>query len=115
MDWKKLLEFLKDNVRMVDYCYIVGDVEIVVFTFRGITYSIWINTGDSKLSISKKGDFEYIYSVSLTRKELSQSNILYEEIKEAFNIYHRNLIAGFITLESKKPTSIEELNDDDEE
>lgn len=114
MDWKKLLEFLKNNIRVVDYYYTAGDVETIAFTCQGITYSIWIRTGDLKLSISKEKNLEFIYTVSLTQKELAQSNILYEDIKEAFNTYHLNTIADFITVKSKKPTSIEELNDDEE-
>lgn len=114
MDWKKLLEFLKDNIKVVDYYYAAGDVKMIIFTCRGITYNVWIRTGDLKLSIAKKENLEFIYTVPLTQKELAQSNILYEDIKEAFNTYHLNSIADFISVESKKPTSIEELNDDEE-
>ena len=52
--------------------------------------------------------------VYLSPKEYAEAMILYEDIKKSFSTYHCNHINSFMTNVSSKPTSIEELNDDEE-
>ena len=113
MDWKKLLNYLKNNVQYVELvdCFITS--YRIDFKF-GIEYSIEIEKDELVIKRTNSGWITYFFQVDLSPKEHAEAMILYEDLKEAFSTYHCNHINSFMTNVSSKPTSIEELNDDEE-
>lgn len=112
MDWKKLLNYLKNNPQYVELigCFVTYKIDFKL----GIEYSIEIEKDELIIKRNNSGWITYFFRVDLSPKEHAEAMVLYEDIKESFSTYHCNHINNFMTTVSSKPTSIEELNDDEE-
>lgn len=111
MDWKKLLEHLKDNVQyLTNIQYILHGYDLE-FNYDHDKY--WILLRDSKIIVSYKGDVWHtnIFSTTLSSLEYAEATLLVAEISKNFDIYHTGKINQFINTKKIGPKSIEELDD----
>lgn len=120
MDWKKLLEYLKDNIEFVqsvdDTCY---DSKNLQTKTRRIGFSINDNTDEfyslyifnDKIYIRHQFALSYILEFDITQKEFAEALVLWEEVKETYNNYHIGKINQFMKTKKTGPKSIEELDD----
>ena len=120
MNWKELLEYLKNNIEFVrdvdDTCYDSRNLQTKI---RTIGFNINDNIDDfyclyifnTNIYISHKSSLSHILGFNITQKEFAEATLLWEEVKETYNDYHIGKINQFMKTKKNGPKSIEELYD----
>lgn len=121
MDWKELLEYLKNNieyVRYVDEHYASADLtkKIKKISFNigadpDTFYNLYIWSTTITTNISHSIHLDDIVTIPITPVEHAEAVLLWEKIKELFSNYHIGKINQFIKTKKSGPKSIEELDD----
>ena len=120
MNWKELLEYLKNNIEFVrgvdDTCYESRNLQakIMKVSFNvndniDEFYSLYIF--NDKICIRHQFALSNILAFDITQKEFAEALVLWEEIKETYNDYHIGKINQFMKTKKNGPKSIEELYD----
>lgn len=120
MNWKELLEYLKNNIEFVrgvdDTCYDSRNLQtkIMKVSFNvndniDEFYSLYIF--NNKICIRHQCALSNILVFDITQKEFAEATLLWEEVKETYNDYHIGKINQFMKTKKNGPKSIEELYD----
>lgn len=120
MDWKELLEYLKNNIEFVqcvdDTCYDSRNLQTKIMK---VSFSVNDNIDEfyclhifnNRICISHQFALSNILVFDITQKEFAEAVLLWEEVKETYNNYHIGKINQFIKTKKSGPKSIEELDD----
>ena len=120
MNWKELLEYLKNNIEFVQGVNDTSYDSINLQTkIRTVEFNINDNIDDfyclyifnTSIHINHKSSFSHILVFDITQKEFAEALVLWEEVKETYSDYHIGKINQFMKTKKNGPKSIEELDD----
>ena len=115
MDWKKLLNYLKNNPQLINRIYKKNEQIVVnLRTTSNIPYDLYFDKERIFVTSWNAGDLT-VMEYRFTPKEYAECLILWEEFKESLIDYYKNELIQDINnanlQKASKLTTIEELDD----